>query len=57
MQKSEAQMDKKRSIGFVAVVYYAVILLALVIGLYGLFSLLWLSTDAIERSANAYPLF
>ena len=39
------------ALGLTAVIYYAVALAALAVGLYGLLSLFWLASSTVERSA------
>ena len=51
MKRSDERQLRTRLLGFADLLYYALMLLALIIGLYGLFSLLWLSGNALERSA------
>jgi hypothetical protein len=45
------------SLSLAAIVYYAVMLVAMVIGLYGLFSLFWLASSAVERGNASRLLF
>lgn len=43
---------EKRSLALAAFVYYIVMLVAFIIGLYGLLSLFWLASDSIYNSAQ-----
>lgn len=49
MEKPENSLLEERYLSLAAAVYYAVMFAGVVIGLYGLFSLLWLATSAVER--------
>ena len=40
------------ALGLIAAIYYAVMLVAFVVGLYGFFSLFWLATSAVARDAR-----
>jgi hypothetical protein len=52
MRDAEKTRTEGVALGWVAAVYYTVMLAAFVIGLYGLFSLFWLATSAAARSAQ-----
>ncbi|HLG16801.1 MAG TPA: hypothetical protein VJH03_20210 [Blastocatellia bacterium] len=40
-----------------AATYYAVLLAAFVVGIYGFFSLLWLAGEAAQRASYTFPIF
>ena len=50
MENLENLYTEDRSLGFTTFVYCAVMFAAFVIGLYGLFSLLWIAADSIGRN-------
>ncbi len=52
MENLENIYTEDRSLGFAAFVYCAVMLVAFVIGLYGLFSLLSLAATAVGQNAQ-----
>lgn len=52
MQNTQELYEESRSLVWTALVYYAVILTAFVIGLYGLFSLIWLAGDSLQQSVQ-----
>ena len=52
MKDAEKSKVESFALGMTAAVYYAVMLAAFAIGLYGFFSLFWLATSAVERSAH-----
>ena len=52
MENLENIYTEDRSLGFATFVYCAVMLVAFVIGLYGLFSLLWLAADSVGHSVQ-----
>lgn len=54
MTRTEDIYNEESALGFTAVIYYAVLLVAFVIGMYGLFNLIWLAGSAVEQ--NAYVL-
>lgn len=41
---------ENRALRFTTIIYYAVMLAAFVIGLYGFLSLLWMATSALDRT-------
>lgn len=56
MENLENINMEDRSLGFTTLVYCAVMFTAFVIGLYGLFSLLWLAADSVGRNVQAIGL-
>jgi hypothetical protein len=52
MENLEDIYLEKRSLALAAVVYYAVMLAAFVIGLYGFLSLFWLASNTIRNNAQ-----
>lgn len=52
MDNSEGEYREDAMLRFATVTYYAVMLVAFVIGLYGLFSLFWLAGAEIQHSAR-----
>lgn len=52
MENVENIYAKDRSLGLTTLVYCAVMLVAFIIGLYGLFSLLWLAADSVGRNVQ-----
>jgi nitrate reductase NapE component len=50
MDKQKDSLVEERALGFVALCYYAVLLVGFVIGLYGFFSLLWMAGSLVERN-------
>ena len=52
MNSSEGAYREDARLRFAAVSYYALIFVAFVIGLYGLFSLFWLATAEIQHNAR-----
>jgi nitrate reductase NapE component len=52
MRDAEKTETENATLGFLAAVYYTVMLVAFVIGLYGFFSLFWLATSAVGRDAQ-----
>jgi len=52
MKDSEETQTENVALGLVAAVYYTVMLMAFIIGLYCLFSLFWLATSAVGRNAQ-----
>lgn len=53
MDYYENEVAEPRTLGVVAVVYSVVLLAAFAVGMYGLFSLIWLASRAVEQSARA----
>jgi hypothetical protein len=56
MERFEKNGADERAFEFAALVYYAVMLVAFVVGLYGFFSLLWLASSEVERSSHLIGL-
>jgi hypothetical protein len=52
MVKSQETFTEERHLGFTVLIYYAVVLGAFVIGMYGLFNLVWLAGTAVEQHAR-----
>jgi hypothetical protein len=52
MNMKDAEKTESVMLGVTAALYYAVMLAAFVIGLYGFFSLFWLATGQVGRSAQ-----
>lgn len=52
MNSSEIEYREDVRLRFATVTYYAVMLAAFVIGLYGLLSLFWLASTEIQHSAR-----
>lgn len=50
MENTENFYLENRSLRFTAIIYYAVMLAAFVIGLYGFLSLFWMATSALDRT-------
>jgi hypothetical protein len=56
MTNAEENFAEERSMGIVVAVYYAVVLGAFFIGMYGLFNLVWLAGMAVEQNARTISL-
>jgi|GEM_PF-1497840 len=52
MENTENLYIENRSLRFTAIIYYAVMLAAFVVGLYGFLSLLWMATSALDRNTQ-----
>jgi hypothetical protein len=52
MENTQELYEEDRSLAWTVLVYYAVILIAFVIGLYGLFSLIWLAGDSLAQNVK-----
>ena len=52
MRDAEKTQTEGVALGWTAAVYYTVMLVAFVIGLYGFFSLFWLASSAVGRGAQ-----
>ncbi|MEK6322402.1 MAG: hypothetical protein AABN33_12045 [Acidobacteriota bacterium] len=52
MENSERAKPEDKRLRFVAIAYYAVMLVAFAIGLYGCFSLFWLARSEVEHSVQ-----
>lgn len=53
MENAQELYEENRSFAWRALIYYLVMLIAFVIGLYGLFSLIWLAGDSLARNVQA----
>ena len=56
MTNAQENFVEERSLGVVVVVYYAVVLAAFFIGIYGLFNLIWLAGMAVVQNAHIISL-
>ena len=56
MQDTRELFEETRALAWTALIYYAVMLAAFLIGLYGLFSLIWLAGDSLARDVQAIGL-
>jgi hypothetical protein len=52
MNHVEEKFVEERDMGVAVLIYYAVTLAAFVIGMYGLFNLLWLAGMAVEQNGH-----
>jgi hypothetical protein len=52
MQKSKSAFSEDTKLRFAVTAYYAVVLAAFVMGLYGFFSLVWLATAEVQHSVQ-----
>jgi hypothetical protein len=52
MRDADKTGTENAALGLIVAVYYTVMLVAFVIGLYGFFSLFWLATSAVGRDAQ-----
>jgi hypothetical protein len=52
MTESQETFAEERTLGVAVLLYYAVALGAFVIGMYGLFNLVWLAGSAVEQNAR-----
>jgi hypothetical protein len=52
MENTQELYEENRSLAWTVLIYYAVILIAFVIGLYGLFSLIWLAGDSLAQNVQ-----
>ncbi len=52
MENTQELYAENRALAWTALVYYAVILMAFVVGLYGLFSLIWMAGDSLQQSVQ-----
>ena len=52
MQKSNTAFGEDSRLRFAVTAYYAVMLVAFVIGLYGFFSLVWLASAELQHSVQ-----
>jgi hypothetical protein len=53
MESTRELYEENRSLAWTALIYYAVMLIAFLIGLYGLFSLIWLASDSLAQNVQA----
>lgn len=56
MQDTRELLEETRALVWTALVYYAVLLAAFLIGLYGLFSLIWLAGDSLAQNVKMIGL-
>ena len=56
MQDTRELLEESRALAFTALVYYAVMLIAFAIGLYGLFSLIWMAGDSLTQNVQAFGM-
>jgi hypothetical protein len=56
MQDTRELIAENRALGWTVLVYYAVMLIAFAIGLYGLFSLIWMAGDSLTHDVQALGL-
>ena len=54
MQKSDKAFGEDSRLRFAVTAYYAVILVAFVVGLYGFFSLIWLASAELQHSVQVF---
>jgi hypothetical protein len=52
MENTRELYEENRSLAWTALIYYAVMLIAFVIGLYGLFSLIWMAGDSLAQNVR-----
>ena len=52
MENTQELYEENRALAWTALVYYAVMLIAFVIGLYGLFSLIWMAGDSLHQNVQ-----
>ncbi|HKQ06892.1 MAG TPA: hypothetical protein VJ464_17295 [Blastocatellia bacterium] len=56
MQDTRELYEENRALGLTVLVYYAVMIAAFAIGLYGLFSLIWMAGDSFAQNLHALGL-
>ena len=56
MQDTRELLEESRALAFTVLVYYAVMLIAFAIGLYGLFSLIWMAGDSLAQNVQAFGM-
>ena len=56
MQDTRELYEENRALAWTALVYYAVMLIAFAVGLYGLFSLIWMAGDSFAQNVQALGL-
>ena len=54
MRKSNSLFGEDTRLRFAVTAYYAVMLVAFAIGLYGLFSLVWLASAELQHSVQVF---
>ena len=52
MENTRELYEENRSLAWTALIYYAVMLIAFIIGLYGLFSLIWMAGDSLAQNVK-----
>jgi hypothetical protein len=52
MENAQELYEENRSLAWTALIYYAVMLIAFIIGLYGLFSLIWMAGDSLAQNVK-----
>jgi len=52
MQNAQELFEENRSLAWRVLIYYVVVLIAFVIGLYGLFSLIWMAGDSLAQNVR-----
>ncbi len=57
MENSKETITHERSLKLVAFFYYLIMFFVFVIGLYGLLSLLWMSSASLEHEARMIGFF
>jgi hypothetical protein len=53
MQNTQELYEENRSLAWTALIYYGVLLIAFIIGLYGLFSLIRMAGDSLAHNVQA----
>jgi hypothetical protein len=56
MEDAKGELFEEKSLSLALILYSSILLVAFAIGLYGLFSLLWMAGDALEQSTRALSL-
>ncbi|HJQ26166.1 MAG TPA: hypothetical protein VKA60_19775 [Blastocatellia bacterium] len=56
MQDTRELLAESRALAWTALVYYVVMLIAFAIGLYGLFSLIWMAGDSLAQNMQAFGM-
>lgn len=54
MENTRELHEEARALAMKVVVYYTIMLAAFLIGLYGLFSLIWLAGESLHQNAQIY---
>jgi hypothetical protein len=52
MENAQELFEENRSLAWRVLIYYAVMLIAFVIGLYGLLSLIWMAGDSLAQNVQ-----